>query len=310
MDIIVDIDGTLADLTHRLHFLEKKDYDGFYGAMGEDTPKTTIITIIQALQRMDHKLLLCSGRPDNYRMETAVWLENKDIRFKELYMRPAGDFRPDHVIKEELYNQMLADGYHPVVAIDDRPSIITMWKSKGLEVLRVEGWDERGDKVPQGMLTLMVGPSGAGKSTWLWSKEAVELGITPLHVISSDQCRHDICGDFRDQSKNAQVFRALHAAVKARIDNGLHTVVDATNIKDADRKAIVALAHDKSKVRYVVIDRPMAEKIKDAGWRASVKIGDQSLIEKHAQTFHSNLKAILSGDGIEGVKVYDYRRTS
>ena len=38
--VIVDIDGTVADLRHRLHFIqgEKKDWDAFYSHAGEDSP--------------------------------------------------------------------------------------------------------------------------------------------------------------------------------------------------------------------------------------------------------------------------------
>lgn len=38
--IICDIDGVLADCSHRLHYLKEKRYDAFYGAeMLDDDPK-------------------------------------------------------------------------------------------------------------------------------------------------------------------------------------------------------------------------------------------------------------------------------
>lgn len=152
MDIIVDIDGTLADLTHRLHFLEKRDYDGFYGALGEDAPKRSVIDMVNLLYWSDPKygkensILLCSGRPSNYKAETISWLKKHKVFYSELYMRAAGDYRKDHIIKAELYEQMKAGGFDPKLVIDDRPSVIAMWREKGLDVLQVVGWDERGEK--------------------------------------------------------------------------------------------------------------------------------------------------------------------
>jgi predicted kinase len=149
----------------------------------------------------------------------------------------------------------------------------------------------------------MVGPSGAGKTTWLSrDPRASELGIRAEQVVSSDNLRAELCGDFRSQERNAEVFAALHAIVKARVSHGLATVVDATNLRNKDRVAIAELT--SGRVRYLVLDRPMEEKRRDAGWRAELPF---DLLAKHAQTFASNLKDILAGDGLPNVEVVDLR---
>lgn len=45
--VIFDLDGTLCDITHRLHFIEgdNKDWDGFYKACPADIPKPAIIEL-------------------------------------------------------------------------------------------------------------------------------------------------------------------------------------------------------------------------------------------------------------------------
>lgn len=80
-------------------------------------------------------------------------------------------------------------------------------------------------------------------------------------------------------------------------------VIDATNLRRKDRMTAAALAPKDSRVRYVVVDRPMAEKVRDAGWRAEVP----GLMDKHQQTFNSQIKDILSGDGLPNVDVIDCR---
>lgn len=51
MIYIFDIDGTLADLSHRLHFIQKKpaDWDGFFAACSDDAPIPEVIELIQRL---------------------------------------------------------------------------------------------------------------------------------------------------------------------------------------------------------------------------------------------------------------------
>ncbi len=159
--------------------------------------------------------------------------------------------------------------------------------------------------IPTMILTVMVGPSGAGKSTWLQSNAARELGILPHHILNSDLTRADLCGDFRDQTKNALVFSAVNAQARVRLAHGLPTVIDATHIKRHDRLISVELARG-GPVRYVIVDRPMDEKRRDAGWRAELSF---DLIAKHDQIFRSQLPGILRGDDQMNVTVIDTRQS-
>src|SRR5205085_819517 len=113
----------------------------------------------------------------------------------------------------------------------------------------------------------------------------------------------DLCGDFRDQTKNDDVFAAVHAVARARLAHGLPTVIDATHLRRKERLESVRLANG-GPVRYVVIDRPTQEKRRDAGWRAELPF---DLIAKHEQTLGSQIKDVLRGDGQPNVKVVDLR---
>ena len=306
--VIFDIDGTLADLSHRLHHIKRQpiNWDAFFAECGNDTPIQPIHELARLAVAQGFKLILVSGRSDQVREQTETWLATHSVPHHELHMRKAGDYRQDTIVKSEILDAILAAGNEIAFVVDDRPSVVAMWRERGLTCLQCRDWQEDAPPEKPGTLTIMVGPSGAGKTTWLASPAAQEFGVHPSHVVSSDQFRADLCGDFRDQTKNDAVFAALHAVVKTRLTHGLPTVVDATNLRRKDRLAVATLAGDGD-VRYLVIDRPMSEKERDAGWRATLPI---NLLAKHQQTFDSQIKDILAGDKLPNVKVYDLRRAS
>jgi predicted kinase len=302
--VLFDIDGTLADATHRLHHIQNgsRNWDAFFAACVDDPVIEPIRELAWLVDNQGYRIVLVSGRSDVVRAETEAWLAGHGVPYSELHMRAAGDFRQDHLVKSHILDALIADGHDIAFVVDDRPSVVAMWRERGLTCLQCREWNET-PPVATGLLTMMVGPSGAGKSYWLQGNAARERGIHHSHVVSSDQIRADLCGDFRDQSKNDEVFAALHAVVKSRLSHGLPAVVDATNLRRKDRLAVVNLASG-GRVRYAVLDRPMAEKQRDAGWRAELPF---DLLAKHQQTFDSQLRDILAGDGQPNVEVIDLR---
>lgn len=304
--VIFDIDGTLADLDHRLHYIKKypKDYSKFYTECVNDSVITPIKALANIFHNIGTEILLVSGRSDVVRDETLEWLNRNDINFHALYMRKAEDYRSDVVVKSEILDEILDAGYEIDLVIDDRPSVVAMWRERGLTCLQCREWVETEKPSLKGLLTIMIGTAGAGKSTWLKSEQAInEYNIHASHVVSSDQIRADLCGDFKDQSKNDEVFAALHAVVRTRLSHGLPTAVDATNLRRKDRLACVASA-DGGAVRYIIIDRPMEQKQETAGWRKELPF---DLIAKHQQTLNSQIKDILKADEQPNVTVIDLR---
>jgi predicted kinase len=316
--IIFDIDGTLADISHRLHYIQdgRKDYKGFYEACVDDTLKTSVWKLYDMidgnrwftesyLNPCPYHIFICSGRPEDYREQTINWLDRYNIGHEALLMRPSGDFRPDYIIKEEMLRNIQGQGYEVLFTIDDRQQVVDMWRRNGITCFQCEQWSEQPKrKWELGKLTIMVGPSGAGKSTWIngeqqWFDNA---------VISSDSIREEILGDWKDQSQNERVFSLLHSRVKSNVEHGISTVVDATNIRNRDRKALLNLIPHDGVVEYIVIDRPLEEKMATAGWRNEVVVRHgQTLVQWHHDIFRHNLKSILSGDGDERVTVRDLR---
>lgn len=114
---VFDIDGTLADNSHRLHYIqgEKKDWDSFYAASSEDKPIEAVTELARFLDNggpllnldSDYAVVFCTGRPESTRRATGSWLSLYCQIFPmAMYMRKDGDHRPDYVVKEEMIAQM------------------------------------------------------------------------------------------------------------------------------------------------------------------------------------------------------------
>lgn len=139
--VICDLDGTLCDIRHRLHFVkrpegEKKDWKSFFAEIPNDTPRSMVVTIIMDYIDKGHELFLVSGRPDTYRKETENWIANL-VPYKALFMRRADDKRPDTEVKSDILRSHFKDYSLIKAVIDDRPSVIRMWKEQGLNVIDV-----------------------------------------------------------------------------------------------------------------------------------------------------------------------------
>ena len=302
--IIVDLDGTLFDCRHRLHHLPH-DWDAFESNCHLDPVNRAVHECVVAMDKGGYAIIACSGRQEKYRAKTEEALETCDFILADLHMRATGDMRADYIIKKEMLSRIQQDGYDVEFVLDDRPSVVKMWRDEGLACFQVNShWDEKSKRVREPTLTLMVGPSGAGKSSYI--DAMIDGGSWEVtDVVGSDNLREVLTGSQKDQTKNKEVFEALHALVATRLEHGLDTIVDATNIKRKDRLACVALAKG-GPVTYIVIDRPLEDKRKTGGWRNELDI---DLIGRHHSVFQSNLKDILAGDNQPNVTVVDERTT-
>lgn len=305
MKVVFDLDGTIADISHRVHHVRdgSSNWDAFFAECVNDRPQWHVIRTIFAHLDAGHTVEIWSARSDVVRAETCAWLAEHNIFPGMLtHMRAAGDNTADVVLKRHWLNQ-LHESERPDLVYDDRQRVVEMWREEGIPCFQVTAdWEKPRSITPtsDSILTLMVGPSGAGKSTYA-------SRYPKRWVISTDELRGDYCSDFRDQSRNRDVFTALHRLVAARMECGLPTVVDATNLRRRDRLSLVALAPAGTTVQYIVMDRPLLQKLRDAGWRADASVNGRPLVEVHHERMQSALKDVLSGDGLPQVNVIDER---
>jgi phosphoglycolate phosphatase-like HAD superfamily hydrolase len=141
MHVIFDLDGTLANIEHRLHFIEgpKKSWSAFFRACGDDLPNEPVCeTLRMFAENPDHYVEIWSGRSDEVRVLTEAWLCQHGLSYRRLRMRRAGDYRQDAIVKGEWLDSYLAEhGKLPDLSFDDRAQVVAMWRSRGVTCAQV-----------------------------------------------------------------------------------------------------------------------------------------------------------------------------
>jgi hypothetical protein len=141
---IFDLDGTLALIEHRIHFIERDrpDWKGFYAACDKDAPNTPVIDTLNGL-RAFAEVRIFSGRSDEARDKTVAWL-TEHTRFTPpeletaLTMRAEGDYTPDDILKKQWFDGMRDEDRRRLVAVfDDRDKVVRMWRRNGVACFQV-----------------------------------------------------------------------------------------------------------------------------------------------------------------------------
>lgn len=159
---LIDIDGTIADPTHRLHHIDadysppdgtpiaeamwKPDWEAFHAAAHQDPVIEHMRGLVRSLQIAGQTMVYATGRMEKGRTLTTQWLRatgflTYDREHPRLYMRPNDDFRPDTVVKLEMLAAIRADGYEPIMAFEDRSSVVRMWREAGIPCAQVQEGD-------------------------------------------------------------------------------------------------------------------------------------------------------------------------
>ena len=142
--ILFDIDGTLADLNGREKYLkqERPDWRNFNAKMEEDLPNTAVVSLYRALYESGKfEIILVSGRQERFRKVTETWLAWHEIPFDTLLMRADTDQRPDSEVKQDILNALKVQGKEILFTVDDRQSVVDMWRANGITCLQCQKGD-------------------------------------------------------------------------------------------------------------------------------------------------------------------------
>lgn len=116
MFLIFDIDGTLADISHREGLAKEEKWGQFFSPymVRQDTPiEEAQEAFSKAIEsNLVDGYVFITGRPERLRKTTKSWLAkhfNIDIYDKQLYMRPDGNHDPSSELKLVLVDKMFSD---------------------------------------------------------------------------------------------------------------------------------------------------------------------------------------------------------
>lgn len=128
--ILVDIDGTLAKMNGRSPF--------DWGRVKEDSCNEVIRGLVNAYK---NRVIVFSGRDSVCRQATIEWLNENNIMFDHLFMREEGNCEKDSIVKRRLFEQNIRSKYFVEYVLDDRNSVVEMWRNMGLICLQVAEGD-------------------------------------------------------------------------------------------------------------------------------------------------------------------------
>jgi hypothetical protein len=146
---VLDIDGVVADVRHRLVHLQSrpKDWPAFFAAAAADPPLPDGLALVAELA-VDHDIAWLTGRPERLRRLTVSWLQSHDLPTAELHMRRGGDYRPARETKLEVLSRIAARRTIAVF-VDDDPAVVAAMQAAGLPV-RLAAWVPYAESLRQG----------------------------------------------------------------------------------------------------------------------------------------------------------------
>lgn len=142
MFVVFDLDGTLADCSHRLpHILEKtpKDWDTFFSLCYADRVIWPLANLARALLLDGHRVEIWSGRSEVAKQQTIDWLESISLRPWLLRMRAANDRRDDHELKMAWLEEI--SPIKPQLVFEDRSRVVQAWRERGVQCCQVNAYN-------------------------------------------------------------------------------------------------------------------------------------------------------------------------
>jgi len=132
---VLDIDGVLADVGHRLVHLQRrpKDWAAFFAAMADDPVLEPGRDLAVQLAR-DHPIVYLTGRPRRYTDVTRTWLTRHGLPEGHLLERRDGDRRPARIVKPAMLGA-LARQVPIHLVVDDDEAVCEAYRQAGHRVL-------------------------------------------------------------------------------------------------------------------------------------------------------------------------------
>jgi hypothetical protein len=89
--------------------------------------------------------------------------------------------------------------------------------------------------------------------------------VQGVEIVSSDEIRKETNPDGETPGSQAGIFHRVRTTSSKILEEGRDVIVDAMHIEAEDRLRQISIAPPDVGIKYV-IDRPLADKLKDARW--------------------------------------------
>lgn len=162
MNIICDLDGTIALNHKRSHFLhgvqcakrtsnleahkvsctcgpEQRDWKSYFDACDTDEPCHAVISILNGLGSLivAHKIYILSGRSMSAHEKTLEWLEKYHVPYNYLQMRSQDDRTADDELKLKWADVLGLTPKNTLFVLEDRTRVVDAWRAKGFRCFQV-----------------------------------------------------------------------------------------------------------------------------------------------------------------------------
>lgn len=140
MMVVVGLDSTVCDVSHRRSMMEIDGWDAYHSQLSGDVPYGTMVDLIQSFNDHDDTVIAVTARPERWRAATLNWLVRYGVKIDHLYMRGDGDYRPACEVKCDIVRKIVKA--HEVdkidLVIDDRDDVLAALKGSDLVRCRLQ----------------------------------------------------------------------------------------------------------------------------------------------------------------------------
>lgn len=130
--IVCDIDGTLTEMKGRGPFEWDK--------VGQDEVNEPVADLIRTYSDLDISIIIATGRDGVCEDLCYKWLNENEIPYSLMYIRPEGNNEQDSVIKKRILEK-IRKNYNILFWLDDRDQVVEMLREEGVPTFQVNYGD-------------------------------------------------------------------------------------------------------------------------------------------------------------------------
>lgn len=150
--------------------------------------------------------------------------------------------------------------------------------------------------VPELSLVVLIGTSGSGKSSF------AKKHFKKSEILSSDECRALVSDDENNQAATNDAFDVLYYIARKRLQNGLLTVIDATNVERESRKGLIELSRDYHCLPVAIILDTPNKVCEERNQNRNGKNFGSHVIHRQKRQLKSSIKS-LKGEGFRNIYI-------